>query len=59
MTTLSQTLTIKLRSDSHTKAELEALLERSRDPLAVFILNLLNADDVGCELKFEPPHTPE
>ena len=52
MATITQTLTIKLSSETLTSAQLTEILDRSRDPIAIFVLNLLATDEVRGELEF-------
>ena len=55
MATITQTLTIKLSSETLATAQLKEVLDRSRDPIAIFVLNLLATDEIKGELAFQPP----
>jgi hypothetical protein len=54
MTTITQTLTIKLSSETLTTGQLKEVLDRNRDPIAIFVLNLLATDEIKGELEFLP-----
>ena len=54
MASITQTLTIKLSSETLTAAQLKEVLDRSRDPIAIFVLNLLAMDEIKGELEFQP-----
>jgi hypothetical protein len=51
--TITQTLTIKLTSETLTAEQLIEILDRGRDPIAIFVLNLLASDEIKGELQFE------
>jgi hypothetical protein len=56
MASISQTLTITLSSDSLTEAQLRRVIDENRDPIAVFVLNLLSENEIKSELKFNQPN---
>jgi hypothetical protein len=51
---ITQTLTIKLTSETLSTDQLTEILDRSRDPIAIFVLNLLASDEIKGELQFQP-----